>query len=438
MNITSSYSVQIIKLDNPIRQTVQIYRLALSFLIKVYADEWENLQAVKGSNSQFNFAEKLIHTTKQNTANYKFDEVFPKMPSYLRRAAVKAALGSVSSYKSNYANWKTNSKKGKEPKLQCDRNAMPVFYNKEMYSESNEPNTAWLKLFVRNDWVWVKIRLLATDVNYINRRWSHIKAMAPILEKRHKQYYLRFAFTESVKLSDVPVNEQKICAVDLGLNSDAVCSIMCSDGTVLARKFINFPSEKDHLWHMLNRIKKQQREHGNKSIVSLWEYTRRCNNQLTIKIATAITDFAVLYGTDVIVFEHLDFKNKKAKGSRKQRLAMWRKNGIQDFVLHKAHRCAIRISHICAWGTSRLAYDGSGILSRDENNRALATFANGKQYNCDLSASYNIGARYFIREILKPLSETVRSQLTAKVPQAERRTSCTYATLIELNRSLVA
>ena len=52
--------------------------------------------------------------------------------------------------------------------------------------------------------------------------------------------------------------------------------------------------------------------------------------------------------------------------------------------------------------------------------------------NCDLSASYNIGARYFIREILKPLPETERSLLEAKVPAVKRRTSCVYADLREL------
>ena len=47
-----------------------------------------------------------------------------------------------------------------------------------------------------------------------------------------------------------------------------------------------------------------------------------------------------------------------------------------------------------------------------------------------LSASYNIGARYFIREILKPLPETERSSLEAKVPAVKRRTSCVYADLL--------
>ena len=131
----------------------------------------------------------------------------------------------------------------------------------------------------------------------------------------------------------------------------------------------------------------------------------------------------------MIVFEYLDFKGKKAKGSKKQKLQLWRKNGIQNYTEHKAHRYGMRISHICAWGTSKLAFDGSGKLERDNNNKTLATFSSGKQYNCDLSASYNIGARYFIREIFKPLSATVKSQLQAKVPEVERRTLNTLNTL---------
>ena len=61
-----------------------------------------------------------------------------------------------------------------------------------------------------------------------------------------------------------------------------------------------------------------------------------------------------------------------------------------------------------------------------------------QEYNCDLSASYNIGARYFIRELLKPLPEKVRSALSAKVPEVQRRTSCTLNTLLQLNAALVA
>ncbi|MBS5511538.1 MAG: transposase [Clostridium sp.] len=90
----------------------------------------------------------------------------------------------------------------------------------------------------------------------------------------------------------------------------------------------------------------------------------------------------------------------------------------------------MRVSRVCAWNTSRLAYDGSGPVSRDPKNHSLCVFQSGKQYNCDLSASYNIGARYWIREIIKTLPETERSSLEAKVPAVKRRTSCVYADLL--------
>lgn len=428
MEIVSSYKVQILDNSSIFNDTIRIYRSALSFLISVFDAEWDALHSKK-AKERFNVAEHLVHGTKHNIAKYDFDARFHKMPSYLRRAVIQEALGSVSSYRSNHANWEKDGRQGKEPKLQAEHLAMPTFYNKEMYCASDDPCAAYLKLFFNNDWVWVKVRLRGTDVRYLKRYWQHCKPSAPTLEKRYGKYYLRFAFTEEVKLSETPVTNQRICAVDLGLNSDAVCSIMSADGTVLARKFINFPSEKDHLWHVLNRIRRYQREHGSQNVQSFWKYARRLNDELAKKISSAIIDFAVLYSVDCIVFEYLDFRGRKAKGSKEQRLHMWRKNGIQQYVEHKAHRCGIHISRICAWGTSKLAYDGSGEVVRDETNRALCAFQSGKRYNCDLSASYNIGARYFVRELLKPLPVTVRSDLWAKIPDAQRRTSCTLSTL---------
>lgn len=428
MEIVSSYKVQILDNSSIFNDTIRIYRSALSFLISVFDAEWDALHSKK-AKERFNVAEHLVHGTKHNIAKYDFDARFHKMPSYLRRAVIQEALGSVSSYRSNHANWEKDGRQGKEPKLQAEHLAMPTFYNKEMYCASDDPCAAYLKLFFNNDWVWVKVRLRGTDVRYLKRYWQHCKPSAPTLEKRYGKYYLRFAFTEEVKLSETPVTNQRICAVDLGLNSDAVCSIMSADGTVLARKFINFPSEKDHLWHVLNRIRRYQREHGSQNVQSFWKYARRLNDELAKKISSAIIDFAVLYSVDCIVFEYLDFRGRKAKGSKAQRLHMWRKNGIQQYVEHKAHRCGIHISRICAWGTSKLAYDGSGEVVRDETNRALCAFQSGKRYNCDLSASYNIGARYFVRELLKPLPVTVRSDLWAKIPDAQRRTSCTLSAL---------
>ena len=435
MKLISSYAVQCKPFDFNIMNTVNIYRDAVAFCIEAFDKEWASLSVIERTNERFNSAEHLVHTTKGNKAKYDFDARFYKFPCYLRRAAIQDALGCVSSYKSNLENW-NKSKKGKQPTLTLNRFVMPSFYYKNMYLTSDKYQ-ATIKVFLNNDWVWRKISFVKTDVKYLENHFSHIEASAPTLEKRFGTYYLRFAFSENVALNKTELSCQRVCSVDLGLNSDAVCTIIDALGTVHDRKFINFPCEKDQLHHLCNRIKKKQRQYGPQSVHKLWAYATHLNDELSVKIATAIVNYAISMNADTIVFEHLDMKTK-IRGKSKQKLHLWRKNGIQAIATHKAHRSGIRISRVCAKNTSALAYDGSGHVIRDSKNHALATFANGKRYNCDLSASYNIGARYFIRELLKPVGATQRSLILAKVPELERRTTCTYHTLLELNKALTS
>ena len=358
------------------------------------------------------------------------------MPSYLRRAAIQHALGSVSSYKTRMELWeKTGQIEGK-PRLVYENHAMPVFYRDVMYREDEVgKDAAYLKLYDGHDWKWFHVRLSHTDMEYLRKNWIGKKASAPTLEKRHRKYFLRFSYTEDVILTKAAVKEQIICSVDLGINTDAVCTIMRSDGTVLGRKFIDFPSEKDRMYRVLGRIRRFQREHESVQTKSKWAYAKRLNIELGRKIAGAVTKYAKEKHADVIVFEYLETKGK-ISGRKKQKLHLWKKRDIQKRCEHQAHRNGMRISRICAWNTSRLAYDGTGAVARDPKNHSLCVFQTGKRYNCDLSASYNIGARYFIRELLKPLPVTERSLLEAKVPAVKRRTSCVYADLRKLSSEM--
>lgn len=324
MKITSSYSVEIKNFNRIFQDTVRIYRSALTFLIDIYHKEWDYLSSIAKQKERFNTAEHLVHSTKRNVAKYDFDTQFYKMPSYLRRDVINAALGAVSSYQSNLKNWEAAGKKGNPPVLQVNRYVTPVFFRDNMYLETESDTTCKLKVLHNNNWIWITVNLKKTDVAYLKKYWSHKKPSAPKLEKHHKKWFLRFAYEESVELSSIQVTDQTICSVDLGINHDAVCSIMKSDGTVLARRFINFPSEKDHLYHVLNRIKKFQRQHGPKNSGSFWAYAKRLNEELSKKIAAKITSFATEYHADVIIFEYLNMKGKKS-GSKKQKLHMWRK-----------------------------------------------------------------------------------------------------------------
>ena len=436
MKIISSYGVELRKQNIPIRQTLEIYRSAVRYLVEVYESVWEELAQIENSKKRFNAAEHLVHTTKRNPARFDFDFCFPKMPSYFRRAAVQHALGSVSSYRTRLEQWKAEGQKTGKPYLKSEQYAMPVFYHDVMYrGNTEEKDAAFLKLYDGHDWKWFAVRLKHTDMEYLRKHWSGKKASAPTLEKKHDKYFLRFTYAEEVALNRTPFKEQTICSVDLGINTDAVCTIMRADGTVLGRKFINFPSEKDRMYRVLGRISRFQRKHGSVQVKSRWAYAKRLNTELGRKIAGAVTGYAEENHADVIVFEYLEIKGK-ISGRKKQKLHLWRKRDIQKRCEHQAHRRGMRISRICAWNTSRLAYDGTGEVIRDSENHSLCTFTTGKRYHCDLSAAYNIGARYFIRERLKPLSATVRSSLEAKVPSVKRRTSCVYADLLLLSAEL--
>lgn len=435
MQCVSSYAVEIKKQNIPIRHTLGVYRAAVSYLIQVYAESWEELSQIANAKKRFNAAEHLVHETSKNHARYDFDRIFPQMPSYLRRSAIQHAIGAVSSYETRTELWKAGKLPGK-PRLVCENHTMPVFYRDGMYRPDPEgKDAAYLKLFDGRDWKWFRVNLLHTDMEYLRRYWSGKHASAPILEKRHHKYFLRFSYTEDVTLSKTAVGKQTICSVDLGINTDAVCTIMRADGTILGRKFINFPSDKDRLYRVLGRIRKFQKRHGSRQVQSRWAYAKRLNMELSRKTAAAITDYARDYHADVLVFEYLEM-NGKITGSKKQKLHLWRKRDVQKICEHQAHWNGIRVSRVCARNTSRLAYDGSGLVARNPENHSLCVFQNGKQYNCDLSAAYNIGARYFIRELLKPFSETERSSLEEKVPSVKRRTSCVYADLRLLSAEL--
>ena len=236
------------------------------------------------------------------------------------------------------------------------------------------------------------------------------------------------------------------------------------DGTITARKFIDFPVEKDQLNHTLNKIKKLQRRFGSHNVKKLWRIAKDKNDEIARKTAGELIRFAADTNVDVIVFEHLDTKHKKP-GTRKQRLQMWNHQYVQNLVTHKTHLLGIHISRICAKNTSKLAFDGSGPVLRGKNagfnTYELCKFQNGKVYNCDLSASYNIGARYFIREIEKlyipeesglnskikkttdnsePADEKISllSEMRAKVPEFQKRTQNTLKTLTAIHEYLAA
>ena len=427
MKQMSTYSVKISRsadIRKTLSATAGIYRKAVDFFIKVCDGEWDTISSSIGQNKKVNSVESLtVRTKKRTSVPYDFGNGFYKFPSYLRRAAIAEAVGKVSSYRSNLEDWKAADPRtrGRRPGYPKAGHVYPAMYKDNMFVRTGT-YTASVKVFTRGTWDWLDICLCKGDVDYILHHCAGRKECVPTLQKRGKLWYLDFAFEEKITLPDTGASARRALSVDLGINSACTCCVMGADGTVAGRAFLKLPAEYDCLDRALGRIRRAQM-HGAKRMPRLWAKAKGINNRIAVLTAEFIVRTAVLYGCGVIVMEHLDIRGGK-HGPKRQRLHHWRAMYVQAMVTQKAHREGIRMSTVCAWNTSRLAFDGSGRVLRGREsertggNYSLCEFRNGKVYNCDLNASYNIGARYFIREIIKSLPATAGQQLEAKVPSA--------------------
>ena len=447
MKLMSTYAVKINRsadIRSTLSATAGIYRKAVDFFIRVCDREWGAVSLHRQQTERVNTVESLtVRTKKRQVVPYDFGKDFYKFPSYLRRAAISEAIGKVSSYRSNLKNWETEDlrTRGRRPGYPKAGHVYPAMYRDNMFVRTGT-YTASIKVFTRSTWDWLDVELRKGDVDYILHHCGSRKECAPTLQKRGKLWYLDFAFEERITLPDTDASARRILAVDLGINSACTCSVMEPDGTVTGRRFLKLSGENDRLTKALSRIRKAQR-HGAKKMPRLWARVKGLNDDISVKTADFIVKTGVLYDVDTIVMEHLDVQGRK-RGSKKQRLHHWKAMYVQSMVTDKAHREGIRVSIVCAWNTSRLAFDGTGRVKRGResektaDNYSLCEFSTGKIYNCDLNASYNIGARYFIREITKSLPATAKQQLEAKVPSAVKRSTCTLSTLISLNAVLAA
>ena len=435
MKITSSYKMKLIGDLKVLENSIRIYRDAIHFVIPIVDAHWDEMKDFEYSNQRMMYVENLIHSTAKNHARYDFDKKFPKFPSYLRRAVLNLALGIVSSYHSNLANWEKEPK-GQVPQLSLTHYSYPAYYKKNLFRHFDPvKQTIELKVFKNGDWVFEVYQLKTSDCRYYQTYLTSKKQNVPILQKKGRRFYVTFSYEEEVSLVKKE-SISKICAVDLGLDTDATCTIMDQDGTVYARKFISFSKEHDQLNTQLGRIKRNQKR-GARHNKTLLRSVTGISQDIADKTVKAILDFGYEHGVDVFVLEYLDFKGKNVV----KRAHFWRYKRIYKVLSQRAHQYGLRISRVNARYTSRLAFDGSGWAKRGseiEPNTPYSTiqFATGKFYNADLNASYNIGARFFIRHLLKTVTVTQRLALEAKVPQVAKRSTCTLSDLINLRSAL--
>lgn len=416
--------------------TVSKYREACAEILVAVREHWDEISLIDGSDERMRYVEHLIHATKRNVPLYPlFDKRLYKFPSYYRRAAIHFVIGAYSSYKTNYAAYGkkryeaiSNGKrfKDKSPKLEsmC---TFPVLYRKESIRLLDD-GSYQIKVFIRNTWDWITVSSPNRDKKDLAEHAKKGKLMNPSLVFAYGKYNLDFPIKYNFQIKELPTLEnRRVLAVDMGINCDAVCSVMRGDGTVESRHFIDLASEKDSLDRLINRTRKLRRTSGiGQDLSHIWTKIEGAKENHAKQLASRIAKLASAQHVDVVVFENLG--NMKPHGTKKERIHHWCKKTMQKLIFGMLHRNGIRYALVNPKNTSHLAFDGSGAVVRDKENYSLCTFSNGKHYNCDLNASYNIGARYYIREFFKSLSESEELQYRAKVPNAVKRTNCTLAT----------
>jgi IS605 OrfB family transposase len=425
--------------------TLDIYRNALEYVNNIVYAEWVNIEQLPLSKQRVNFVERLIHSTSKNKAIYEdFDRLFYKFPSYFRRAVIMEAIGNVSSHMTRYRQWEEYNRnrvaqgkkpRGKAPTFQAKCNAFPVFYRDGMSRWIRNGRVA-LKLYNGSDWIWFVLPFEPVDT----ARFEGWVRQNPLLVKKNNRWSLHIPFEKNIELQDKDF-VRPILSIDLGLNHTATCSVVSANGTVLHREFIDYAREKDRLRRLPGQVADSARKtwlipEGQEFARRYWRIVTALTDEIAHQCSHRLVEIARKHNCQAIVFEHLGKLKvpKNFKGARRLRkkLHYWLQGRIQRYTKYKAHAEGIRFSRVWANGTSRYAYDGSGEVVRVGNGQC-AVFMTGKTYNADLSASYNIGARYWVREI-QSLTGNSKVAVAGESPATVARHQQTLASLISLGR----
>lgn len=387
-----------------LEDTVTIYRDMVRRLISIVNLRWKEIAAAEAKQR---YVEQLFHATKGNP-NPKFGKFFGlgtklyKFPSYLRRAAINDAIGHVSSFHSRYYDWQGGIRKrrtAKPPKLNTSCGVYPDLYKNQCIQIATDYSEAGIKVYKNNDWQWETVAISCLARRHIIPK---VKQLSPTLVVKDGSASLSVPY-------QIPTNKKKetnkYCGVDIGINCTSVCSIVDESGTVQARKFIHDGASLDKRDKHLARIRRKARltKKLHKGFARL-HYRKAANINKNIANTTAkqIINFAITNNATTVVIENLrNWKPKggKRKSSLKQRFHGWVKSAIADRLEQLGQEFGIKIVSVYARGTSSTAYDGTGKVKRDKDNYALGTFSTGKRYAIDLSASYNIAARYIAHKL---------------------------------------
>ncbi|WP_192925012.1 IS200/IS605 family accessory protein TnpB-related protein [Sodalinema gerasimenkoae] len=408
-------------------QTVEVYRRVCRHLMGILLTHWPSLGALS-SQKRVLAVEKLIHQTAKNpNPKYRqFDQTFYKFPSYYRRAAIVFAAGQVSSYMTRYREWQSGTRQrrdAKPPILNPNSGCYPTLYKGQCYKLHGYSHIE-IKVFNGTDWVWTTVGITSLRERHTVDS-NKLRSPALIVNEQKRACHLSVPFECHPPQRE---GEGRVVSVDLGINTTATVAVVNFDGTVTYREFIHPGRDIDRRDKRLKSVSKRASQtmgNGGRLQKGFCSHTyRKCghiNRQIGQIVSKRIVQIAQQFNADAIVFENL--KGWKAKGGRKrsnlrQRFHGWLKGMIRDLTEMKWQEIGGKVIDIVAAYTSKLSYDGSGVVRRDSKNYALAKFSSGKRYNADLNGALNIAARGILQLTRRKDSEERSSQRSRRSPRS--------------------
>lgn len=442
-------------LRQDVERTVAFYRRVVRMSATVAMTHWPELGALRNKERQMAL-EALFHATKERpVVRYAvLGRALGKMPSYLRRAALHAALGAVSSFLSNYSLWLEGEIGGKKrevgsraPRLGYS-GVFPSLYGGNMMvmgakalplkAQCAKPARAMV-----TPYGCVRIKLLGANGQWAfseplkmhgqAKRLKDIGAMdlSPTLMQRGAKVWL--SCPVEVKAPTYLTNKAliqqakpfRVCSVDVGINTAATLAIVDSAGTVIAREFLLSGRHNDQRDRLGVVMADKQRasgaiERGKPFCSGLHRRMAGISLDAARTLASEIIAFAKKHDASLLAIE--DLKGWKPKGpsrNQRKRFHRFQHRMLIQYLSLQAQELGLRVLEVYARGTSRWAYDGSGKVVRSPENAQLARFTSGKQYNADLNGALNIAAR----AVAMVLGIKARSQETEVIKSTTGKSS---------------
>lgn len=393
--------------------TTDVYRRLCNALASVFLAHWPQVH-----DQPVQDLESLFHNTKQTPSTPYgawFAHRFPKVPAYLRRAATMAAHGAVSSFMTRYRAWQGGDRRCREqkPPRWGGVRSWPVLYAANggagaMIRRQGEAVDLKLLDAASGDWIWRSASVARRGKRH---KLAGAVPKSPALIAQHGRVALAQPY-EIPRPAREKTPNGRVCSVDLGINKQATLSVVRPDGTVTARRVLHLGAHIDRRDGALSAIRhKAKQTCGSGGHLStgfcagLYRRARGLNLHIARTLSRLVLGFARAHGARTVVFE--DLKHFRPKGGRKRSSLRQKFHGwLHRLVVRQAEMSAqelgMQIGFVHPRGTSSWAYDGSGRVVRDRANHARCRFASGKEYDCDLSAAYNIAARWLARQKPKP------------------------------------